>query len=105
MLRLALWQGAGVANDHAATLSEVERIVSEAAASGAGLIVFPEGYLTGYHIPGLTAADLSDVEAALARVGRIAAANAISVVMGSHVLSTDGVRSAAVIWPGSRSRI
>lgn len=98
MLRLALWQGAGVANDHAATLSEVERIVSEAAASGAGLIVFPEGYLTGYHIPGLTAADLSDVEAALARVGRIAADNAISVVMGSHVLSNEGVRNAAVIF-------
>lgn len=101
MLKLALWQGTGVPNDHAATLSEIERIVSEAAVAGAGLIVFPEGYLTGYHIPGLTAADLSDVEAALATVSRIAADNAIPVVMGSHVLSDEGVRNAAVTFSAS----
>lgn len=98
MLRLALWQGAGIADDRTATLSEIERIVSEAAEAEAGLVVFPEGYLTGYHIPGLTAADLTDVEAALATVSRIAADNAISVVMGSHVLSDEGVRNAAVIF-------
>ncbi|KZY32621.1 hypothetical protein A3731_03900 [Roseovarius sp. HI0049] len=98
MLRLALWQGAGIANDRTATLSEIDRVVSEAAGAGAGLVVFPEGYLTGYHIPGLAAADLSDVEAALARVARIAADNAIAIVMGSHVISDEGLRNAAVVF-------
>ncbi|MDR9393896.1 carbon-nitrogen hydrolase family protein [Roseovarius sp. SYSU LYC5161] len=98
MLRLAMWQGVGVPNDRVNTVREAERVVSNAAEAGADLVVFPEGYLTGYHVPGLKAADLADVEEALAAVGRIAAEQAVAVVMGSHLLSTDGVRNAAVVF-------
>lgn len=98
MLRLAMWQGEGVPDDRAATLEAVERVVSDAVEAGAGLVVFPEGYLTGYHIPGLKAADLTDVEEALATVGRIAADKAVAVVMGTHVLSEEGLRNSAVVF-------
>lgn len=97
-LRLAIWQGEGVPRDRSATLQEVERVLTDATRSGAGLVVFPEGYLTGYHIPGLKTADLADVEAALAAVGRIAAEKAVPVVMGTHVLSAEGIHNAAVVF-------
>ncbi len=97
-LKLAIWQGAGVPGDRQATLREAARVLSEAAGAGAGLVVFPEGYLTGYHIPGLTAEDLADVEEALAAVGGMAAEYALSVVMGGHVLSAEGLRNGAVVF-------
>jgi len=97
-LRLALWQGAGVPGDIRATLDETERLVAEARAGGAGLVVFPEGFLTGYHVPGLTAEDLAPVEAALASLGRIAAGQGIAVVMGTHLAAPEGLRNAAVAF-------
>ncbi|SEO37277.1 Predicted amidohydrolase [Salinihabitans flavidus] len=101
MLRLAMWQGEGVPDDRAATLQEVERVLADAVEAGADLVVFPEGYLTGYHIPELKADDLADVEEALNAVGRIAAEKAVPVVMGTHVVSAEGVRNAAVVFSSS----
>lgn len=98
MLRLGLWQGEGVPDNRVATLQEVERVLANAVEAGASLVVFPEGYLTGYYIPELKTDDLADVEEALVAVGRIAAEKAVPVVMGAHVLSAEGTRNAAIAF-------
>ncbi|MDQ3126175.1 MAG: hypothetical protein M3Q74_11320, partial [Pseudomonadota bacterium] len=48
-MRLALWQGELVSGDIQATLAETARVAAAAARSGADLLVFPEGFLTGYY--------------------------------------------------------
>ncbi|MGY6634369.1 MAG: nitrilase-related carbon-nitrogen hydrolase [Alkalilacustris sp.] len=93
--RLALWQGAGVAGDLRATVAEVARVAQ--AAAGADLLVFPEGFLTGYHVPGLSAATLAGVEAALGDVRAIAARTGVGLVLGTHVLDGTALRNAAVV--------
>lgn len=95
---LALWQGAGVPGDMPATLAEVARIADHAAAAGAELLVFPEGYLSGYHIPGLAPRGLPGVEETLARVGGIAAAAGLGLVMGTHLDEDGRLRNSAVIF-------
>ena len=94
--RLALWQGAGVPGDLRATVAEVARVAH--AAAGADLLVLPEGFLTGYHLPGLAAADLAGVEAALGDVGAIAARSGLALVIGTHLLDGTALRNAAVVF-------
>jgi predicted amidohydrolase len=69
-----------------------------AAQAGAGLLVFPEGYLTGYHIPGLSAGDLQHVEAALGQVALIATRAGLTLVMGTHLDTPEGLRNSAVVF-------
>ncbi|WP_210529603.1 carbon-nitrogen hydrolase family protein [Rubellimicrobium arenae] len=97
-MRLALWQGEGAPGNLAATLSEVERVAGLAAARGTGLLVFPEGYLTGYHLPRLSPGDLTGVEAALGQVGRIGARAGLGIVIGSHTGDGDTIRNSAVAF-------
>lgn len=97
-LRLALWQGAGVPGDIAATVTEAARVAEMAAQAGAGLLVFPEGYLTGYHSPGLAPGDLAPVPAALEQVAQIAARAKLTLVMGTHLDLAEGLRNAAVVF-------
>lgn len=102
---LALWQGAGVASDPAATLAEVARIAEEAAGTGADLLVFPEGYLTGYYLPDLAPGDLRWVDAALAEVGRIARSTGLGIVMGTHLDTGNGLQNAAVVMDRTGAEI
>lgn len=95
-MRLALWQGEGVPGDLAATLAEAARIAAEAKARGADLLVFPEGYLTGYYRPHLAPGDLAGVEAALADLRGIARQEGIALVMGTHTRDGDAIRNSAV---------
>jgi 5-aminopentanamidase len=104
-MTLALWQGAGVPDDLPATLSEVTRIATRAAEAGADLLVFPEGYLTGYHLPGLAPGGLPGVEAALSEVGAIAAAAGLGVVMGTHLEEGGALRNAAVVFDASGAEL
>jgi 5-aminopentanamidase len=104
-MTLALWQGAGVPDDLPATLSEVARIATCAAEAGADLLVFPEGYLTGYHLPGLAPGGLPGVEAALAEVGAIAAATGLGLVMGTHLEEGGVLRNAAVVFDASGAEL
>lgn len=104
-LTLALWQGAGVPGDLPATLAEVARIAQRAAGQGADLLVFPEGFLTGYHIPGLAPGDLSDVEDALAGVGRIAADAGLTLVLGTHLQEGAVLRNSAVVFAPTGAEI
>jgi 5-aminopentanamidase len=102
---LSLWQGAGVPGDLPATLAETARVASRAAEAGADLLVFPEGYLTGYHIPGLALGGLPDVSAALAQVGAIAAANGLTLVMGTHLDEGARLRNSAVVFGPSGAEL
>lgn len=95
-LKLAIWQGAG--ED---PLDELARAAERAAGEGAGLLVCPEGFLTGYHRPGLGAAELSGVPALLARAGEIAARHGLPLLVGSHVAEEGAVRNAAVAFDAS----
>lgn len=97
-MKLALWQGAGVPGDLAATVAAAARTAEDAAGAGADLLVFPEGFLTGYHIPDLAVGDLSGVEDALAEVGQAARAAGLALVMGTHLDRPEGLRNAAVAF-------
>lgn len=100
-MRLALWQGAGVPGDLDGTVAEVARIADMAANNGADLLVFPEGYLTGYYIPDLTKGGLPGVEAAFVKVANIAKCTGLVIAMGSHIDEQDGLRNAAVVFDAS----
>ncbi len=95
-LTLALWQGEGIPGDLPATVGAVSGIAREAARRDADLLVFAEGYLTGYHLPDLAPGDLAGVEDALAEIGRIAAQTGLTIVMGTHLDTSQGLRNAAV---------
>jgi predicted amidohydrolase len=97
-MKLALRQGAGVPGDPGATVAEAAQAMDAAARGGADLLVFPEGFLTGYHIPGLAPGGLAGVEEALAQVGAAARAAGLAVVMGTHLDRPEGLRNAAVVF-------
>ncbi|MCA1777714.1 MAG: carbon-nitrogen hydrolase family protein [Loktanella sp.] len=104
-LRLALWQGAGVPDDLDETIAETARVAALAADRGADLLVFPEGFLTGYYIPDLAPGDLPNVDAALEKVARIAATEGVTLVMGSHIETPEGLRNAAVAFSADGAEI
>lgn len=97
-MRLALWQGEGVAGDLGATLAELSRVARSAADRSADLLVFPEGYLSGYYLPALRPDDLRGVPEALAEVGRIAARTGLGIVVGSHIAEEDTIHNTAVVF-------
>lgn len=102
-MRLALWQGAAPARDPRAALAEVARVAE--AARGADLLLLPEGFLTGYHLPGLAPGGLGDVEPALAEIGRIARAHRLAIVIGSHVEEEGILRNAALAFDAAGREI
>ena len=73
MVKVAVVQTPPVLLDRAATIAKMLDAVAEAAAGGAGLIVFPEAYIPGYPTwiwrlkPGADMALASDLHARLAR--------------------------------------
>lgn len=97
-MKLALWQGAGVPGDLTATIDETERVAVRAAEQGANLLVFPEGFLTGYYISDLAPGRLPGVEAALTRVAQVAARAGLSLVMGANTEAADRIRNTAVVF-------
>ena len=104
-MKLALWQGEGAAGDQAATLDLAAKVAEEAGEAGADLLVFPEGYLTGYYLPDLAGGDLDGVDVALTQVGAIAARTGVGIVMGTHLATPDGLRNAAVVFAATGEEI
>ncbi|MGY6647039.1 MAG: nitrilase-related carbon-nitrogen hydrolase [Salinarimonas sp.] len=97
-LTLALWQGARADDAPLDALDDIAAIIADAARAGADLLVFPEGYLTGYYRPGLRAADLAGVPAALDALGRLAGEAGLFVVMGSHLATGRALTNAAIVF-------
>jgi len=95
---VAIWQGAGVPGDALATAEAAGQVVARAAAAGARLVIFPEGYLTGYFLPGLKPGALDAVEPALARVGASARAHGVNVIIGTHTQEGGVLRNSAVAF-------
>ncbi len=60
VLRLALLQSAGVLGDVGANLAELDAAAAEAAAAGAGLLMTPEMFLTGYELGAERTAEMAD---------------------------------------------
>lgn len=81
-------------------LAEIERSISEAASSGADIIVFPEGSVTGYapvHYAQVSDIDLAIVEQANRAVCGWAREYAIHVVAGTIVESESGLLNSAML--------
>jgi predicted amidohydrolase len=93
-LRVASVQAAASPGEIERNVETATRLIDEAAAAGAGLIVFPELFLCGYHLT-LLARDPGrcDVEAGDARldpIGDACCAGSITAVMSGSVLTDDG---------------
>lgn len=97
-LTLALWQGARAEHAPLDALDDIAAIIDQAARAGADLLVFPEGYLTGYYRPGLRPAALAGVDAALDALGGIVAEAGIMVVMGTHRAQERALVNAAIVF-------
>jgi 5-aminopentanamidase len=95
---LALWQGAGVPGNLPATVAETARVTRLAADAGADVLVFPEGFLSGYHLPDLAPGGLTGIEDALIRVGAITAEAGMTLVMGTHLAQAGCLRNSAVVF-------
>lgn len=98
---LALWQGISTGNGLEAALDQASALATRAADLGADLLVFPEGYLTGYYTPepiGPLAARVTPAH--LERLALISAESGVALVMGSYEPTPDGpANSAFVVTP------
>lgn len=97
-VNVAIWQGEGVSGDAMATTEAAGQIMARAVAAGARLILFPEGYLTGYFVPNLRPGDLIAVEGALLRVAALARQHGINVLIGTHTQEGDVLRNSVVAF-------
>lgn len=87
-LVVGAYQSAGTPGDVEANLAEMLAAMDRAAAEGIELLVFPEGFLTGYYLPGVSAATLPATGGAMDRIVEHARAAGIAVVFG--VLEANG---------------
>ena len=98
---LALWQGISAGQDPDKALDQARDVALRAAGLGADLLVFPEGYLTGYYTPkpiGPLAAAVTPTH--LARLAGIASESGVALVMGSYESAPHGpCNSAFVVTP------
>lgn len=87
-LVIGAYQGAGTPGDVAANLAEMLAAMDRAAAEGVELLVFPEGFLTGYHLPDVAAATIPAGHDAVDAIRERARTADIAVVFG--LLETKG---------------
>ena len=105
-LRIALYQGPGRWQDKAAALAQLEALAAAAAGRGAGLLVCPEMFLTGYNIGPEAAARLAEpAEGPCAQAaGAIARAHRIALCFGFPEAAAGAMfNAAALIGPDGRS--
>ncbi len=100
-MKIAVYQGEGVAGAVSSALEVMRRYASEAAAQGAGLAIFPEMFLTGYNIGDalFDLAEPADGPSADA-VRQLARESGVSLLYGYPERSGDQVfNSARLIHP------
>lgn len=93
--RTTIAQAAPTCGDVAANVERAERIISEAQAAGSDCVVFPELYLTGYHIG--DDADSLTTQAHEAIESLRQCSEDLVVVMGTPLRGEDGIRNSAVV--------
>jgi predicted amidohydrolase len=95
-MRLALLQSRGTPGDVQANLEAVRRAAQAAVTVGAGLLVTPETFLTGYDIGRARLRRLAAPDAS--EVGEIAAAAGVAIVCGWVERDGDLVHNAATLF-------
>ena len=98
-MRIALAQAAGTPGDVAANLADVERLATRAAGEGAGLVVFPEAFVTGYNIGAQRLRALAEPAdgPSTQRVADIARAAGLAILVGYAERDGDAVFNSAVL--------
>lgn len=80
------------------SVSLAEQAVHDAAAGGAQVVCFPECYVPGYRIgKSVPPADADFLERAWSRIAAAAAKDAVTVVLGTERVVTDGLRISALV--------
>ena len=100
-MKIAVYQGEGVSGDIAKALDRLRDQAAEAARAGAGLVVFPELFLTGYNI-GEAVFDLAEPAdgPSAAKISAIARETGVTIIYGYPERSGDLVfNSARLIHP------
>jgi predicted amidohydrolase len=98
LLRIALAQTVGTPGDVAANLRRLAQLAGEAAAGGAGLLVLPELYLTGYNIGDRVAALAEPANGPSARViADCARRHGIAIAYGYPERAAGGVYNTAAL--------
>jgi len=95
-LTLGLYQGIGTPGDVGANLAEMREAIAQAAVDGIELLVFPEGFLTGYYLPAVTRLTLPDTVDATQSLCEAARKAGIGVVFGLAERSAGGAFNAAI---------
>lgn len=99
VLRLALLQSAGVLGDVAANLAELDERAAEAAGAGAGLLLTPEMFLTGYELGAQRTAEMADRTAGelVPAVAEVARRHGIALLVGMPERADGQVVNSAVL--------
>lgn len=106
MMRIAICQTEGVAGNVAAALDLMRRTAEAAAARGAGLAIFPEMFLTGYHIGDsvFALAEPAGGPTAVA-AARIARESGLAILYGYPERSGDRVFNSACLVNSAGERV
>jgi predicted amidohydrolase len=97
-MKVALGQIVGTPADVAANLALMERLATDAAASGADLLLLPELFLSGYNV-GATVRELAEPldGPSAARAGTIAAKAGLAIAYGYPERAPEGVYNSAAV--------
>jgi 5-aminopentanamidase len=96
ILTLGVYQAAGTPGDVEANLAEMLTAMDRAAGDGVELLVFPEGFLTGYYLPEIDAASLPATRHAVANLCDHAASIGIAVVSGLAERTPEGLYNTGI---------
>lgn len=98
-MRVALLQARGTPGDVQENLEAVRRAAGDAAAAGAGLLVTPEAFLTGYDI-GDVLRDLAEPPdgPGISAVSEAAAASGVAIACGWVERDGDAIRNSATLF-------
>ncbi|MFD1343052.1 carbon-nitrogen hydrolase family protein [Litorisediminicola beolgyonensis] len=104
-LRIALWQGGGTSGAVRDNLDEIAIRAGQASQEGAGLLVFPECFLTGYvtKSPHDIVEDVT--ENVTARLARISRETGLALVVGSYAKCNGRLSNAAFVFDPQKGLI
>lgn len=103
-MKIAVYQGEGVNGEVAEALGTIKLNAVEAGAQGAGLVIFPEMFLTGYNIGDavFTLAEPADGPSAAA-VAKISREASVAILYGYPERSGDRIFNSALLVNSDRS--